>query len=319
MKNVKVSIAMATYNGEKYLREQLDSILAQTISDWELIISDDCSTDSTVEILNEYAMRDARIKVFVNEKNIGFKKNFEKAILFCFGKFIALSDQDDIWHENHLEILLNLLGNASMSSANTNIIDEFGNITQGASYSERHCYEKDGCTEDKLYRILFNSSPCQGASSLYKKELFQFALPVPEKVKFHDAWFSACACCLNGINYSFLPITDYRLHGNNASGNHFHITFSSRIEKFFSNPKRQTSDRKVYCEELLKRYPNSSKSIQNIIKKAYTFYENIENNNSWKNVFCLIAHYKQIYAVKSYKLLPFRIMTMILRKSGEKN
>ena len=67
-----ISIALATYNGEKYLREQLDSILKQTVQDFELIVCDDCSTDSTKAILNEYAENDSRIKVFFNEKNLGF-------------------------------------------------------------------------------------------------------------------------------------------------------------------------------------------------------------------------------------------------------
>ena len=97
---------MATYNGGKYLREQLDSILTQTITDWELVVCDDCSKDSTVEILTSYQEQDDRIKIFVNEKNLGFKKNFEKAIGLCSGDYIALADQDDIWHENHLLIII---------------------------------------------------------------------------------------------------------------------------------------------------------------------------------------------------------------------
>ena len=107
---MKVSIALATYNGEKYLREQLDSILSQSIQDFELVACDDCSTDSTLKILNEYAEKDFRVKVFTNEKNLGFKKNFEKAIFLCSGDYIALSDQDDIWTENHLQVLLENIG-----------------------------------------------------------------------------------------------------------------------------------------------------------------------------------------------------------------
>lgn len=89
-----ISIAMTTYNGEKYLREQLDSILNQTFSDFELIICDDCSKDATVKILEEYSLKDKRVRYFVNEKNLGFKKNFEKAISLCSGEYVAFSDQD---------------------------------------------------------------------------------------------------------------------------------------------------------------------------------------------------------------------------------
>ena len=110
-----ISIAMATYNGEKYLREQIDSILNQTIQDFELIVCDDCSTDTTWNILQDYQSQDRRIKCYRNEENLGFKKNFEKAIGLCTGEYIALSDQDDIWLPEHLEKLVNIIGNADLA------------------------------------------------------------------------------------------------------------------------------------------------------------------------------------------------------------
>ena len=103
-----IGIAMTTYNGEKYLKEQIDSILNQTVSDFELIVCDDVSSDSTMDILNGYAAKDSRVHVFRNEENLGFLKNFEKAIRICLDRgaeYVALADQDDIWTENHLEVL----------------------------------------------------------------------------------------------------------------------------------------------------------------------------------------------------------------------
>ena len=125
-----ISIAMATYNGEKYLREQLDSILSQTITDWELIVCDDCSKDTTVGILKSYQRKDGRVKIFVNEKNLGFKKNFEKAIGLCSGDYIALADQDDIWHDNHLEVLLGLIGEVSLSCGNARLMTSDSVVTE---------------------------------------------------------------------------------------------------------------------------------------------------------------------------------------------
>lgn len=107
-----IGIAMTTYNGEKYLKEQIDSILNQTVSDFELIVCDDVSSDSTMDILNDYAEKDDRVHVFRNEENLGFLKNFEKAIRICLDRgaeYVALSDQDDVWTENHLEVLLNTI------------------------------------------------------------------------------------------------------------------------------------------------------------------------------------------------------------------
>ncbi|WP_296023787.1 glycosyltransferase [uncultured Treponema sp.] len=124
--SIKVSIALASYNGEKYIREQLDSILSQTVKDFELIVCDDCSKDSTLQILREYERKDRRIKIFENEQNLGFKKNFEKAILLCSGEYIALSDQDDIWTKDHLEKLFSIIGKHSLACGNALMVDENG-------------------------------------------------------------------------------------------------------------------------------------------------------------------------------------------------
>ncbi|MFT4918317.1 MAG: glycosyltransferase involved in cell wall biosynthesis, partial [Zhongshania aliphaticivorans] len=93
----KISVAMCTYNGERFLAEQLDSILNQTYKNIELVVVDDVSTDGTLRLLDEYAARDGRIRVIRNSENIGFVRNFEKAMGACSGEFIALADQDDIW------------------------------------------------------------------------------------------------------------------------------------------------------------------------------------------------------------------------------
>ena len=112
---------MATYNGEKYLREKIDSILSKTIQNYELIVCDDCSTDTTWNILLDYQVQDKRIKCYRNEKNLGFKKNFEKAIRLCTGEYIALSDQDDIWTEDHLQVLYEGIGENDLVGANAYI------------------------------------------------------------------------------------------------------------------------------------------------------------------------------------------------------
>lgn len=104
-----ISIALATYNGEKYLEDQLNSIYTQTYKNIEVAVTDDCSTDKTVEILEQYS-KSHGLKYFVNTENLGFVKNFEKAISLCEGDFIALSDQDDVWEKDEIGILVNKIG-----------------------------------------------------------------------------------------------------------------------------------------------------------------------------------------------------------------
>ncbi len=103
----KVSVVMCTYNGEKYIREQMDSILFQTYPIYELIIQDDGSTDNTINIIKEYQKTDERIKLFCNETSFGFNNNFSTAFAKASGDYIASSDQDDIWRSDKIEILLN--------------------------------------------------------------------------------------------------------------------------------------------------------------------------------------------------------------------
>ncbi len=98
-----VSVVMATYNGEKYIREQLDSILAQTYPIRELIIQDDCSTDSTPAICREYESKYPNVHFFENESNLGFNKNFQTAAMRATSDFVALSDQDDVWFPQKIE------------------------------------------------------------------------------------------------------------------------------------------------------------------------------------------------------------------------
>ena len=100
---------MCIYNGEKYLKEQLDSIINQTYTNIELIIVDDCSFDKSREIVKEYKKKYDFIKLFENDSNLGLVKNFEKSISLCTGEYIALSDQDDIWEYSKLEKLINII------------------------------------------------------------------------------------------------------------------------------------------------------------------------------------------------------------------
>ncbi|RZL67923.1 MAG: glycosyltransferase, partial [Pedobacter sp.] len=126
-----ISIALCTYNGEKYIEKQLDSLVSQSYTPIEIVISDDSSTDGTWNILEKYAAVYPFIKLFKSRINLGFTKNFEQAISFCNGDFIALSDQDDIWDTDKLSILYNELGDSDLFYHDSNFIDENDNPILG--------------------------------------------------------------------------------------------------------------------------------------------------------------------------------------------
>ena len=265
--NPFLSIAMTTYNGERFLREQLGSILAQTYANWELHICDDCSTDGTIAILNEYAQNDSRVHVHLNDHNLGFKKNFEKTISFCNGEYTALSDQDDIWLPNHLEFLLKSIGKNALSSANAVLVDSDGKEMGRLLNEVEELYFLPEGTKF-LYRILFKSACIQGASQLIRTDFLKQWLPIPEKVAYHDAWFSVCALLSGGLSYSFDVITKYRQHGSNITFvNHNKIDealgdkLKRIIRKFFGGIE---VDRFAYRDELEARFGRSDKNFSDI-------------------------------------------------------
>lgn len=216
-KDSLVSVAMATYNGERFIKEQIDSILRQTIQNIEIVICDDCSTDNTWEILKEYANIDNRFKIYRNETNIGFVRNFDKVISLCQGDYIALSDQDDIWMENHLSLLLAGLRDKVMTCGNALLVDEEGNSLK-TTWKDFEQFDKVPNDDFiKLKSIIFFRNPFQGATMLFRKELISYALPIPQNIGFHDRWLAIVACLCGGINYIDNVVLKYRRTCDNVT------------------------------------------------------------------------------------------------------
>src|SRR6266496_5822470 len=187
-----VSIAMATYNGEKYLVEQLESLLNQTHKNIEIIITDDHSTDNTVFVIREFQKKYSSIKLMIKENNSGVTKTFEQSISNCDGEYIAISDQDDIWELNKIEILLNELKDEDAVYSNSLLVDgngkflnkEFKSLMNLQSYYSGAPF------------LLGNTLP--GHSILMKANFAKRILPFPEKIMF-NRWIVFCAAANNGI------------------------------------------------------------------------------------------------------------------------
>ncbi|GHT09991.1 hypothetical protein AGMMS4956_00630 [Bacteroidia bacterium] len=292
-----ISIAMATYNGEKYLREQMDSILRQTHQEFEVVVCDDASTDATWQILQEYERQDARIHCYWNEKNLGYLKNFEKAIRLCKGDYIALSDQDDIWTEDHLEVLFTTIGNNQLCCGNWLLINEDGkNLT-------KTCDDNlgDGATSDDVCvkKVLYGRNLYQGASMLLGKSFMSSALPIPNGVVTHDVWFALLSNVMHSFVYTHKIITHYRQHGNNASGSKIvELSIVDRVMALLrSIPKSKVKGERYYhCQALLERLPNMDVEMKQLILEAKDFFENkqyfiyrVRHIGFW------ISHYDLLY------------------------
>ena len=204
----KVSVAMATYNGEKYIKEQIETILNNLDDKDELVISDDGSSDMTIEIINK--INDKRIKLLEGPKK-GLKKNFENAIKNTTGDVIFLSDQDDIWMENKVEKVLECFNNNNyiLIQHDAVVVDENDKVIY-ESFAE-HRKVKTGVIKN----LIKNSY--HGCCIDFRKELIKEILPIPDNVYFHDEWIGIVAE-LNGKTY-FLDekLIKYRRHSENTS------------------------------------------------------------------------------------------------------
>lgn len=206
---MKISIAMATYNGEKYLKEQLDSFVAQNRQPDELIVSDDCSDDATISIIEAFA-RQAPFVVrwYVNNENLGFVGNFSRALSLCTGDLVFLSDQDDVWFKNKIEQI-----EAIAQEDDYNLL--FINDTVLADAQ----LETTGLTKLRQMRSggLSESLFTMGACVAVRRKLLDVCLPIPIIYNSHDIWLSFFAENLGRKRIVETPLQYYRRHENNAS------------------------------------------------------------------------------------------------------
>lgn len=200
---------MATYNGEQYLKEQLDSIYAQTYNNIEVIVCDDCSSDSTIKILEEYRQKYG-LMYYQNKVNLGYVKNFEQAIKLCKGDYIALSDQDDIWFKDKLECLLNSIKDNDLIHSDCELIDETGKTIRS---SWKGNIKSHTIVEDFLF-----SNVVTGCTTMIKKDFVENILPFPDGLVYHDWYLGVNAAKNNKIIYLNKPLIQYRQHNNQDTG-----------------------------------------------------------------------------------------------------
>lgn len=221
----KVSIALCTYNGEHFLEEQLETIATQTIPPFELVICDDASSDSTAEIIEHFAAHAAfPVKLHFNDKNLGYLKNFEKAISLCTGDIIALCDQDDRWHADKLKTLLSAFSNpkVGMVFSNAAMMDREGNLT-GESLWDRHHFDsklRHLFSQGNAYQFLYFKNVVSGCTMAFRRQWWPLIQPFPENTHIiHDGWIALMISLFAEIAIIDEPLINYRIHAGQATIN----------------------------------------------------------------------------------------------------
>jgi len=258
---MKISIALATYNGSKYLKKQLDSFVHQSRLPDELIICDDCSVDETDKIVREF-ISEAPFTVlyFKNNKNLGYAKNFEQAVLYCSGDIIFFSDQDDVWYKDKIF----KIEDAFLSNPDALLVMHDADIVL-------HNADKTGFTlqgQTKSLGLKLERDFGLGCCMAFKQELVAISMPLPFNYSLHDVWLNTMAIHLH--KKIILPdvLSFYRRHGLNTTAwiagsckklSHFDLLYA-----WFS---------KSSYESCLRRY----KDVIEIKKRLNKF--NLQNKN----------------------------------------
>ncbi|SUB79650.1 Spore coat polysaccharide biosynthesis protein spsA [Segatella buccae] len=210
-----ISVCMTTYNGSKYIIEQLESILCQLSKDDEIIVSDDTSTDDTIEKIK--SLNDPRIKILHHRKvKHKFKidlstHNFENAIKAAQGDYIFLSDQDDKWLPNKVTVMLSYLKNYDLVNSDCYVTRQNLEIQQDSYFAQRK----------PSYNILRNiwKSTFLGSCMAFKKEILEKAYPFPQYGFAHDLWLGLIALKWYKVKFIQQPLILYRRHNSTVTAN----------------------------------------------------------------------------------------------------
>lgn len=235
---------MCTYNGARYLREQLDSIAAQTRPPDELVVCDDRSTDRTTDIVRDFASSATfPVRLFVNTENLGSTKNFERAVSLCEGDAIALADQDDVWHPSKLRRLEDALTQsprAGLVFTDAEVVDErlapLGfTLWQRINFSEE---EKSRISRGEGFDVLLEHNVVTGATMAFRSEFRPLVLPIPTEGRLiHDGWIALLVAAVAELVFVSEPLIKYRQHEAQQLGavkaghfEHKRATFAELIE-----------------------------------------------------------------------------------------
>jgi len=270
MKKELVSIILSTYNGEKYIKTQLESVIAQSYKNIEIVIVDDFSIDNTVSIIKKYLSKHPNINLYEASSNLGYIKNFERGVKLAKGEFISFADQDDYWLPLKTEKLMKAIGNSDVVYCDSELVDSNLN-SLGKNMSTGHNFISSSNP------INFTIKNCvSGHAMLFRKSLLGNKFKFPELIP-HDWWISFLATSRNGVCFFNETLVKYRIHENNIIAGEGH----QKKDKQLKNLERKQRI-KCFCEALpnnitIKRIHKSyqNNSLLNRVKRVLVFTKNV--------------------------------------------
>lgn len=288
-----VSIALCTYNGEKYIAKQLDSILNQDYPNLEIIISDDISSDGTAAILENYAAKNQNIKFWINESNLGFNQNFKKAMDNCSGDFIAIADQDDIWLENKISLLMENIGDNLLIYHDSAYIDNQDKPT-GKSTLSHHRFVKGECAKNLIYYNCVSGHTC-----LIKKELLTLTPDFPTNF-YYDWWLAYTAACTGKITFITDKLVQHRKHEESSTG----------------KDKTDAKTARIAHLNLFHNHPLTPKNLQEFLQSLLKGYEALKTSSFSSKLFTtLLFSINSLFYIRKRSV--FSLIKLIYRESSK--
>lgn len=220
---IKYSVAVATYNGEKYIARQIRSILEQTFPVHEIIVSDDGSNDKTVDIIKSLDYKGVSIKIFSNTDRHGCCGNFENAIKMCTGDYIFLADQDDVWFPNKVEMFnafISRTPSALCIASDGILIGPDGRKIDGEFSPIFRHVPGSSCkmSQEKYLTYIVQTYLVRGMALCVSWELLDLMIPFPKTFAAHDKWIVFCALCKDSFYLIHEKLVKYRIHDSNTCG-----------------------------------------------------------------------------------------------------
>jgi len=312
-----IDILLATYNGEKFLKEQIDSILNQTYKNINLIISDDESTDGTKEILKQYEKKDSRIKIFYQEKNLGYVKNFEFLLKQVKSDVFMLSDQDDVWLPEKVEKTYEKLEkeNADLAFGDLEVVDQKLN-TMYPSFNDFMKLSRKIKKYINSYKLNYLYCCITGCTLMLKSKWIPKILPIPKDSKrlIHDHWIGIIVGVNNGKSvYVSEKYIKYRQHGDNQVG----------TEKISHKFKKLEQVRDLFIDVKLgvfgtyvKNEDRFPEDLQKLNREAYNYFKMLDKKKNFNFRKWNVFH--KLYKTETfmYYIENFLIMNMPFLAKG---
>lgn len=291
-----IDILMAVYNGEKYIEEQLDSIVYQTVSNWHLIILDDASTDDTAVLLRQYAARyPDRIEVHRNTENSGSaQNNFFNLIKYSTHNYVMFSDHDDVWEQNKIEKTYRRMLEIAESSCNPNtpllvhtdlkVVDDKLKVINNSLFKMQNL----AYSRDKLNNLL-TQNIVTGCTMMVNRALLDMIDVIPKYAIMHDWWFALIACCFGKIGFVNDSTILYRQHSDNEVGAKKVRSLSYKSKKILHSKKTKSMVSDTY-KQALEFYKIYSNILSNRQKKIIRVYSSIPKQSKLKRIKILFKY-----------------------------